>query len=232
MKVISLINYKGGVGKTTITANLGAQLAKNGLRVLMVDLDPQTSLTFSFVKQDDWQLFEKTKTIKNWFDAYAAQEDFDISSLILDIPVVDKYISKNNGALKLISSHLDLINIDLNLAQSLGGGTDQDRALKYLEIFSRLRLGIEQFKQDFDLVLIDCPPNFNVVTRTAIAASDYILTPTKADYLSTIGFENLLRNVNIFVKDFSLFDSKLSLLPLNPTILFSKRTKNRFSIWR
>ena len=203
MKTISLINYKGGVGKTTITANLGAQLAKDGLRVLMVDLDPQTSLTFSFIAQDEWKNFEKTRTIKTWFDAYAARESCDFKSLLTDLPKVNRFLGASGGSLKLISSHLDLINIDLNLAQSLGSGTDQDRVLNYLEIFSRLKTGLNQFATTFDVVLIDCPPNFNVVTRTAIAASDYILVPTKADYLSTIGFENLLRNVNKFVDEFN-----------------------------
>lgn len=205
MKTISLINYKGGVGKTTITANLGAQLAKDGLRVLMVDLDPQTSLTFSFVPQDEWKQFEKTKTIKNWFDAYASREDFDFTSLPLDLPKIDRIIGNCGGSLKLISSHLDLINIDLNLAQTLGSGTAQDRELNYLEIFSRLRVGLKNFEDAFDVVLIDCPPNFNVVTRTAIAASDFILVPTKADYLSTIGFENLLRNVRKFETEFNQY---------------------------
>ncbi len=203
MKVVSLINYKGGVGKTTITANLGAQLAKDGLRVLMVDMDPQTSLTFSFIAQDQWKDFEKTRTVKNWFDAYAEREEFDFSSLLLDLPKINRILGSGTGSLKLISSHLDLINIDLNLAQSLGSGTDQDRVLNYLEIFSRLRVGLASFKDDFDVVLIDCPPNFNVVTRTAIAASDFILVPTKADYLSTIGFENLLRNVRKFEAEFN-----------------------------
>jgi chromosome partitioning protein len=72
-----------------------------------------------------------------------------------------------------------------------------------LEIFSRLKVGLTAFSDQFDIVLIDCPPNFNVVTRTAIAASDFILVPTKADYLSTIGFENLLLNVREFQIEFN-----------------------------
>lgn len=179
MKTISLINYKGGVGKTTITANLGAQLARTGLRVLMLDLDPQTSLTFSFVPQDRWKDFEKDKTIKNWFEAHISQDkSFDISSLILSDLKVRPYIC-GGGGLSLISSHLNLINVDLDLAQDLGGGSDKTRNLNFLKIYGRLKTGLDSLRDQFDVVLIDCPPNFNIVTRTAMVASDFILVPTK-----------------------------------------------------
>lgn len=71
MPVVSIINYKGGVGKTTVTANLAAELAQRGRRVLLVDLDSQASLTFSFVKPDQWRTdLEPDKTIKSWFDSF------------------------------------------------------------------------------------------------------------------------------------------------------------------
>lgn len=203
MKTISLINYKGGVGKTTVTANLGAQLARTGLRVLMVDLDPQTSLTFSFIPQDEWKTFEKTRTIKNWFDAHISQDtSFDISSLVLNDLKVKPHIG-SAGRLSLISSHLNLINVDLDLAQDLGGGSDRTRSLNFLKIYGRLRTGLQSLNDQFDVVLVDCPPNFNIVTRTAIVASDYIVVPTKADYLSTIGFEGLAANIQRFKEDYN-----------------------------
>lgn len=70
MKVVSIINYKGGVGKTTITANLASEMACRGKRVLVIDLDPQTNLTFSYMKVEEWSnTYEKEKTIKYWFDS-------------------------------------------------------------------------------------------------------------------------------------------------------------------
>jgi chromosome partitioning protein len=71
MRVTSIINYKGGVGKTTLTANLGAELAWRGAKVLLIDLDPQASLTFSFVRPEDWKAdLADTSTIKQWFDSF------------------------------------------------------------------------------------------------------------------------------------------------------------------
>ena len=70
VKVISVINYKGGVGKTTLTANLGAYAASEGRRVLMIDLDPQASLTFSFMSPEKWRgMYADTKTMQNYFEA-------------------------------------------------------------------------------------------------------------------------------------------------------------------
>jgi chromosome partitioning protein len=83
VKVISVINYKGGVGKTTITANLAADLASRGKNVLAIDLDPQASLTFSFFKVEDWrERFAVSRTIKNWYDAYIDKDtELSLASL-------------------------------------------------------------------------------------------------------------------------------------------------------
>jgi chromosome partitioning protein len=79
MEIVSVINYKRGVGKTTITANLAAEFAFRGLKVLALDLNPQASLTFSFVGVDEWRSkFEQGHTIKNWYDAFI-DEDTDLS---------------------------------------------------------------------------------------------------------------------------------------------------------
>lgn len=70
MHIVSVINYKGGVGKTTVTANIASELAWQGKKVLLIDTDAQASLTFSFVTPDEWDArYKAEKTIKSWFDA-------------------------------------------------------------------------------------------------------------------------------------------------------------------
>ncbi|MDY0282703.1 MAG: ParA family protein [Salinivirgaceae bacterium] len=204
MKTISVINYKGGVGKTTITANLAAELAFRGKRILAIDLDPQANLTFSFFTVDEWRKsYEGSKTIKNWYDAFIDKDtDLSLTSLIAH----PKRVKVGKGKLDIICSHLALINVDLDLATRLIGGTERDLRNNFLRVHSRLRHGLESLNDsEYDFILIDCPPNFNIVTKTAIAASDYLLVPTKPDYLSTLGIEQLEKHVGELVKNYNKY---------------------------
>jgi len=95
--------------------------------------------------------------------------------------------------------------VDLELATRLIGGTERDLRNNYLRVHSRLRFGIESLEKDYDYILIDCPPNFNIVTKTAVTASDYLLVPTKPDYLSTLGIEQLGKHVGELVKTYNKY---------------------------
>jgi chromosome partitioning protein len=206
MKVISVINYKGGVGKTTLTVNLGAELAYRNWNILLLDLDPQASLTFSFLMPEIWSKnFEKDRTIKSWFDSFNEDaQPLDLSRLIYSPEKVESRL-RNCGKLHIIPSHLGLINVDLELATELGGGSLRQARKKYLGVHRRLSKGIKSYidADSYDIVLIDCPPNFNIVTKTAIVASDYLLTPARPDYLSTLGIDYLIRNLKELVGDYN-----------------------------
>lgn len=204
MKVVSVINYKGGVGKTTITANVAAELARTGRRVLMIDLDPQTNLTFSFLRVADWERdFAENRTIKQLFDSLLQNEETNFQNLIFQ-PNRAALALQGNGRLDLISSHLGLINVDLELATLLGGASMRQIKQNFIKVHRRLADALNTIDDDeYDLVLIDCPPNFNIVTKTAIVASDFILVPTRPDFLSTLGIDYLIRNTSDLVRDYN-----------------------------
>lgn len=206
MRVVAVMNYKGGVGKTTLTANLGAVAARRGLRVLLVDLDPQTNLTFSFFSIDDWHDRLKDKrTIKRWYDGEMPGRDVPLAELVVTPERVNQVLENSPGRLDLISSHLGLIDIDLELAARLGGTTTLDGSKRrFLDLHGCLRTALEDSRfSQYDLVLIDCAPNFGLVTKTAIVASEQILVPAKADYLSTLGLDYLVGNCAGLVEQFN-----------------------------
>lgn len=204
MKTVSVINYKGGVGKTTITANLAAELAWWGYEVLLIDLDPQASLTFSFFPVEQWERnYADNHTIRNWYDAYIDEDQsLDLSSLIVSLNGINQM---TDGNVSIICSHLSLINIDLELATKLAGATLRQSRNNFLRLHSRLLDGLmsEDVQDRYDFVLIDCPPNFNIATKTAIVASDRVLVPTIPDQLSILGIGELQRHINELVRDFN-----------------------------
>lgn len=196
MPIISVINYKGGVGKTTLTANLAAELAYRGKRVLLMDMDAQSSLTFSFVKPDYWETnLSSGGTILDWYDSFDKGAPLPLESLIMSPAAVNQTVT-GKGQVDLIPSHLGLINVDLELATELSAGSLRQAKAKYLGVHRRLVNALEASEfDDYDLVLIDCPPNFNIVTKNAIVASDQVLIPAKPDYLSTLGIDYLHRSL-------------------------------------
>lgn len=95
MQIISVMNYKGGVGKTTVTANLAGALAFRGKKVLLLDMDAQASLTFSFVTPDYWDThLKENKTIKNWFDCISqGNQTMPLSDLVERPKKVNAFLS-------------------------------------------------------------------------------------------------------------------------------------------
>ncbi|EIU6752580.1 TPA: ParA family protein [Vibrio parahaemolyticus] len=212
MNIISIINYKGGVGKTTVTANLAGELAFRGKKVLLLDMDAQASLTFSFVTPDYWDSsLKENKTIKSWFDSISeGNEPVTLSNYIINPKKVNKLFKEQStgGKIDLICSHLGLINVDLELATLLGGANMTQTKKNYLKVHGKLRTALKNLaNKEYDAVLIDCPPNFNIVTKNALLASDQILIPAKPDYLSTLGIDYLHRSVKNLVDEFNEYAS-------------------------
>lgn len=209
MEIVAVINYKGGVGKTTVTANLAGELAYRGKKVLLIDTDAQASLTFSFITPDEWDTnYKGSRTIKSWFDAISqGMQPPPLTNFVIKPPNVNNFLrSQNNGGrIDLICSHLGLINVDLELATLLGGVNLQQTKRNYIKVHGKLRQAVASLADttDYDIVLMDCPPNFNIVTKNAIVASEKILIPAKPDYLSTLGIDYLHRSVNELVKEFN-----------------------------
>ncbi len=202
--VVSVLNYKGGVGKTTVAANLAAEIAYRGRKVLLVDMDPQASLTLSFYAADEFaKEFSDGGTLLHWFEAVVRHQDpRPLREFIVTPPRVNERIAHNGGRLDLVPSHLGLIDIDLDLAAYVGGSDFEVSSSGYLWVHRLLADALlEPAIEEYDLVLIDCAPNFNMVTRTAVAASGHILIPAKADYLSTLGIDYLRRKVAELVRD-------------------------------
>ncbi|MCY6369408.1 ParA family protein [Clostridium ganghwense] len=221
MKIVSIINYKGGVGKTTLTANIGAKLASEGKRVLLIDLDPQASLTFSFISVDNWkEKYQEEKTIKSWYESFTDRRELrNLSDFIITPEKVNK---KVDGKLDIICSHLGLINIDLELAVMLGGASPRQQRNNYLKVYSLLAQGIAGIHKEYDFVIIDCPPNFNIVTKSGLVASDFYIVPAKPDYLSTLGIDQIDKHVKELVNDYnnySIQDENVEYSKINPKML-------------
>jgi chromosome partitioning protein len=201
VKVVSIINHKGGVGKTTLTANLGAGLAARGKKVLLLDLDSQASLTISFFTQNEWaDELLPSRTIKHWYDDIENGSALESPEPLIASPErVAKRLRHSPGVLDIIASHRDLADVDTMLASQLLGDPG-----RFADLHSRLRKGLaHKSLAEYDIVLIDCAPNFGLIAKNAVAASDMLLIPTKPDYLSTNGIDSLGLKIRTFTEEYN-----------------------------
>jgi chromosome partitioning protein len=194
-RFISFINFKGGVGKSTTAVETAASLAKNyGKRVLLIDLDPQTNATFYLMDHAEWESWQQTNgSLKTLFDAYLAGqgESFDVSRII------KKDLLCHGGTplapgFELLPSHLALVQIDIQLAAkaTVGESVFSSQAI--------IRQALQHVQDQYDYIIFDCPPNFNLVTQNGLFASDGYVIPAIPDYLSTLGINLIQGEVNRF----------------------------------
>ena len=195
VKTISFINYKGGVGKTTTAYHIGCDLAlRHKKRVLMVDVDPQTNLTFLCAVPERWEEFKKEHgTLASLYGAFLEGRSFDIRTILWTSPIERAGTAVVLG-LDLIPSDIELLAIDLDLMTKLRASPDiRILAKDYISLRTILRRTLQAVKSedDYDYILIDCPPNLYLVTQNALAASDSYIVTALPDHLSTIGLSIL-----------------------------------------
>jgi chromosome partitioning protein len=199
MQAVSVINFKGGVGKTTLTANLGVDLARRGYKVMLLDLDPQCSLTFSFYSPADYQkhLRGNGTTIKNWLDGFLhGRPTTNLGKFFAHPTTLNQQIGAAGGYVHLIPSDLDLINVELRMFTAGSGSRGGGAELEVLNRRGALRDAIREFPiAAYDFVLMDCPPGMSLLTQSAIVAGDHLMIPTRPDYLSTVGIESLMQGL-------------------------------------
>lgn len=177
--VLSAINLKGGVGKSTIAVNFVAYCGDTGNRTLLVDLDPQTNATFASIGIKEWEAHSEAKgTVADLLGARAH------ASAHGKVKSAEDVIYKNAfDNVDLIPSHLDLFTVDLDLS----GATARER---------KLSKALKPIKSDYDIIICDCPPNLTLPTQNALAVSTHFVIPVSLDFLSAIGVGLLISRVD------------------------------------
>lgn len=185
-KIVSFINLKGGVGKTTTAVNIAATLSHTyNKRVLLVDLDPQTNATVSVISQKSWESQQQAnQTIYNLFlDKLNGTSIFDINRAVL----------RGVGGianLDLLPSSLFLIEIQDYILE-----ISNKAFVNYVDVIGN---EIQTIKHNYDYIIIDCPPNLGAITLNGINISQYYIVPTVPDILSKIGINLILNRIEAF----------------------------------
>ncbi|CAI2565168.1 Sporulation initiation inhibitor protein Soj [Apilactobacillus kunkeei] len=170
--VISLANQKGGVGKTTTSVNLGADLATMGKKVLLIDADAQGNATSGVGIQK-----------------YDIQKDiYDI--LVNEEPISEAIIPSKHEGLDIVPATIQLSGADIELTPQMARET-------------RLLNALKSVSDQYDYVLVDCPPSLGLITVNAFTASDSILIPVQTEYYALEGLSQLLNTVQLVKKHFN-----------------------------
>lgn len=175
MEIIALANQKGGVAKTTSTYNLAVVKAQAGKKVLMVDLDPQASLTILCGMMPGKEKF----SVCDMFDLNT--DPFDCGYEVAASGLDNLYI---------IPSDIELAEVE----QTLSGKTAREKILKKQ---------LDKFEGEFDYIFIDCPPQLGILTTNALVAATKVVVPAKAEYLSYRGIRALKRTIQTVTEEFN-----------------------------
>ncbi len=168
-KIISIINQKGGVGKTTTVINLAAGLSMKGKKILVIDLDPQGNATTGLGLSN------------------TASSDTTIYSVLNGNKKISEVIQKTNFEnLNLITSNVDLSGLEVETAG------DSRRAFKLKD---ELTFILNDSRASYDYILIDCPPSLSLLTIMALVASDALVVPLQTEFFALEGLTQLMKTI-------------------------------------
>lgn len=174
MRKVSIMNIKGGVAKTTSTANLVACLSQQNKKVLLIDIDPQSNLT-------------------KLFKAYS-MDDLSVSDVLLD-----KNLDMHKVIRKTDFESIDIVPANINLTFAERSILiDNTRSQQ-----NRLAKALKFIESEYDYCLIDCPPSLNMITVNALCASDEVFVPLKIDKFALDGLEYLLESIEEIKDEFN-----------------------------
>ncbi len=200
---VSFINMKGGVGKTTVASQLAHAADTQNLKVLAVDLDPQSNLSQSImgvIRYAD-HLRENKPTVAQIFDEYIPAGGFHGSPRLLNL---DELIAQKAGYWQ--DSTLDLIPSRLELSRTLRNPTGKER---------RLAKALARIADRYDLIIVDCAPTESILTDAAYFASRYVIVPVRLEFMATIGLPLLARSIEEFTLENDDHEIEIAGLVLN-----------------
>lgn len=175
-KIISLVNQKGGVGKTTTSINLSSSLAVLGKRVLLIDLDPQGNTTTGIG-------INKGEIDRSIYDVLTG-----------DCPIMDAMVKTKYNNLYVLPSSINLAGIDMELMEKSRNDSTYDKR-------RQLKKHLDTVDDKFDFVIIDCPPSLGLITTNALTASNSVMIPVQCEFYALEGITQLLNTIILAQKN-------------------------------